>query len=432
MLVQFTVMVDGREVGVESREVSGSAAEMEEQIRQMQQRTGRMALEPALAHIADQTRAPWCCGRRMSNCGPRIFTLRTTFGEIPVSRSWYHCDRCQRRLAPADAQLCCGRHRLTRPLAQRVCQLATLAHFPELPELLANQHGLALSHHTLVDLVHDVGGCADRLRRAEAALSVKHRAPPPSLLDRPPRRIWVSVDGTMYCTNQREPDPEHPGRQRLVWQQMKVGCVAWEDEHGAWHKQLVWGRESPEEFGAALWRLACRCGYQEAKERLFAADGGAWCWDIQARHFSDAVGILDWYHVSEHLWSTAKLIAPDHPDDWAHTALRHLHDGGGTALREWLAPQISLRRGKGRAALEDLQTYLVRQQDHLDYPTYRRQGWPIGTGRMESSCKQLVGVRLKGPGMHWTEAGALAVTALKAIDLNGQWQSFWKNLLLSA
>ncbi len=58
MYVQFTVTVDGQEVGVESREVSGSAAAIEEQLRQMQQRTGRMALEPALLQIADQTPAP--------------------------------------------------------------------------------------------------------------------------------------------------------------------------------------------------------------------------------------------------------------------------------------------------------------------------------------------------------------------------------------
>ena len=93
----------------------------------------------------------------------------------------------------------------------------------------------------------------------------------------------------------------------------------------------MWGRESPEEFGAALWRLACRCGYVEAKEKLFAADGGAWCWDIQARYFSEAAGILDWYHASEHVWETAKLVAPDHASDWAHEALDRLRDGGGSS-----------------------------------------------------------------------------------------------------
>lgn len=432
MLFQFTVAVGGREVGVVSREISGTAAEIEEELRELEQRAGRMALEPALAQLAVQTPAPRCCGRAMQNRGLRPITVQTTFGEIPVARRVYQCGQCGRRLAPADAQFCCGRHRLTKPLAQRICQLATLAHFPQLPAVLANQHGIALSHDTLIQLVHDVGGGADRLRQADAAVSVRQRTPPKTRLDEPPRKVWVSVDGIMYCTNQREPDPDHPGRKRLRWQQMKVGCVAWEDADGNWHKQLVWGRESPAEFGAAVWRLACRCGYVEANEKLFAADGGAWCWDIQARYFRDAAGILDWYHVSEHVWAAAKIVSPQQSEDWSHEALTQLHDGGGAALREWLAPQVAPRRGAPRAALESLQNYLAGQSDHLDYPAYRQRGWPIGTGRMESSCKQLVGVRLKGPGMHWTEAGALAVTALKATDLNGQWQSFWNSPMLSA
>ena len=50
---------------------------------------------------------------------------------------------------------------------------------------------------------------------------------------------------------------------------------------------------------------------------------------------------------------------------------------------------------------------------------------------MESTCKQLVGQRLKGPGMHWIEQGAIAITALRATDLNGKWNSFWNPLALS-
>jgi hypothetical protein len=57
--------------------------------------------------------------------------------------------------------------------------------------------------------------------------------------------------------------------------------------------------------------------------------------------------------------------------------------------------------------------------------------WQIETGMIESTAKQLVGVRLKGPGMHWTEHGALAITALRAHDLNGHWHSFWKSLTLA-
>ena len=54
----------------------------------------------------------------------------------------------------------------------------------------------------------------------------------------------------------------------------------------------------------------------------------------------------------------------------------------------------------------------------MDDPDDREAGWPIGSGMIESTGKPLVGLRLKGPGRHWTEAGALAVTALRATDLN--------------
>lgn len=67
----------------------------------------------------------------------------------------------------------------------------------------------------------------------------------------------------------------------------------------------------------------------------------------------------------------------------------------------------------------------------MNYADYREAGWQIGTGMIESTGKQLVCQRLKGPGMHWTEIGALAVTALRATDLNGQWHPFWNSLTLT-
>lgn len=431
MLAKFTVEVEGRVVGCVERELSGTAAEIEEDVRRMHERTGRMVLEPAFQQIAEQTPAPCCCGYKMKNCGWRTIGVQTIFGEIPVPRRRYCCQGCGRNLYPADAQVCCGRHKLTRPLAQRICQLATIEHFTHLPELVAAQHGVTLSHETLWELVHDVGGAAERLRLAEARRCARQRAAPPSL-NPVPLRIYVSADGIMYCTNLTEPQPDHPDQNRLIWQQMKVGCVYWQDAKEHWHKQMVWGRESPEEFGAALWRLACQCGYQEARDKIFAADGGSWCWDIHARYFSDAAGVLDWYHASEHVWTAARLVAPEAPDAWAHSALDQLHTGGGAALLAWLKPQLDPDPDQPRTALEELQNYVAGQVDHMDYPNYRSQGWQIGSGMIESTCKQLVGLRLKGPGMHWSENGALAVTALRATDLNGKWKTFWNSLVLSA
>lgn len=60
-----------------------------------------------------------------------------------------------------------------------------------------------------------------------------------------------------------------------------------------------------------------------------------------------------------------------------------------------------------------------------DYVDYRAAGYVIGSGMMESTCKQLVTQRLKGTGMQWSEAGALAMTGLIAHRINGSWDRFW-------
>jgi len=57
----------------------------------------------------------------------------------------------------------------------------------------------------------------------------------------------------------------------------------------------------------------------------------------------------------------------------------------------------------------------------MDYPAYVRQGWPIGSGAMESFCKQLAR-RLKGPGMRWSLSNIDPMAALVSLYNCDQWQ----------
>lgn len=52
-------------------------------------------------------------------------------------------------------------------------------------------------------------------------------------------------------------------------------------------------------------------GVREADEVIFAADGGDWCGNIPERSFPTATGIVDWYHVSEHVWTCGKALHAD-------------------------------------------------------------------------------------------------------------------------
>jgi hypothetical protein len=75
--------------------------------------------------------------------------------------------------------------------------------------------------------------------------------------------------------------------------------------------------------------------------------------------------------------------------------------------------------------LSVLINYLRPRLAITDYPSYRKKDLVIGSGMMESSCKRVVDQRLKGPGMQWSEQGALAMAALTCQRLNGAWKAFW-------
>lgn len=441
--VEIIVRIDGREVALVRDQVQTTAAlALEEHVEQLKNRAGRAILEVGFAELAGDMRHPFCCGRSMENKGRRRVSIASQSGEVTFERNRYRCRECGRWLMPADAPICCGRHRITRLLARQVCQLATLEHFTRLEQLLADQHGVHLAHDAMLHLVHDVGDVAERKRLADVEhwkcqCTSDHKErqwPEPEIT---PAIIYISCDGIMYCTNESEPDPQHPGQQRLLWKQMRVGCVYWQDERECWHKRVVWGQEEDFlSFGASLLRLACRCGYRQAREKIFAADGGEWCWTIHQQYFADAQGILDWYHANQHVWQCGQALhardsSRDEAASWSRRAETLLYEQGGTELLDWLLEERKSRRGKQRQALEGLIRYLQPKLDRTDYPTYRHNGWQIGTGMIESTAKQLVGVRLKGPGMHWCPHGATAITALRAQDLNENWHHFWNTLAIA-
>jgi hypothetical protein len=72
---------------------------------------------------------------------------------------------------------------------------------------------------------------------------------------------------------------------------------------------------------------------------------------------------------------------------------------------------------------------LLRQSGGSDgRPTYEANGWHIGSGAVESACKTVVGQRLKGSGMRWSEVGAHAVCHVHALyrSEHSQWTDFWR------
>lgn len=205
-----------------------------------------------------------------------------------------------------------------------------------------------------------------------------------------------------------------------------------------WHEVktvVCWGRQEGEDLpprylategswevlGEAIFALARRQGLRLAQQVVCLADGAKPIWKVLERWFPQALGLLDWYHLHEHLATVATLL----PDGaaWHERQKRALAERGPTETL-WALQQVAQTGATGalrdtaRACLQ----YLQGNRRRLDYPRARALDYPIGTGRVESACGHVVQQRLKQAGMHWDHAHARAVLALRCADLNGDWE----------
>ena len=370
----------------------------------------------------------------MRHKGYKSRTLIGINGPVTVRRARFRCPVDGRFYYPLDEMLDLPPREVTVSLAKRGLRLATHMSFGELQEELFYQHDVQLSDTVLDRLMQQAGGVAEQDRQAAAqalcelpeGVAREKQVLAEALIARP-KRLYVSCDGVMYPTRYRQ--KEGDGR-RIVYQEMKCGTVFWQEGNDTWHKRVLSSRDDADRFGLSLWRLAVRCGMLQADEVIFISDGGSWCDTVARRHFHDAHRILDWFHLSEHIWEAAGALYGEEAaaKAWASECEERLRESSGIGLLRYLERSRRARSGSaGLEALDSLSGYLRPRLAITDYVEYRDRGWVIGSGMMESTCKQLVGKRLKGSGRQWSESGALAMTALIAQRLNRTWEAFWSS-----
>lgn len=59
----------------------------------------------------------------------------------------------------------------------------------------------------------------------------------------------------------------------------------------------------------------------------------------------------------------------------------------------------------------------------MDYARFRSLGYAIGSGTIESACKQIVVQRLRKSGAQWITDGAVRTAKARAAWLSGEWDS---------
>lgn len=169
-----------------------------------------------------------------------------------------------------------------------------------------------------------------------------------------------------------------------------------------------------------------RRGIERAGRVGAVVDGADWCQRFVDYHYPEARRILDLSHAAEHLTAIGQSVGPQGPllTPADQQRLRDdLRDAGPAGVLAELRPLVA-----SCAPDAEVQThlaYLSTREAQLQYPQFVAEGWPIGSGMVESANKLVVEDRLKGAGMHWDEANVNPMLALRNAYCNERWAEAW-------
>jgi hypothetical protein len=183
-------------------------------------------------------------------------------------------------------------------------------------------------------------------------------------------------------------------------------------------------------LGRLMRREASKLKIDQADTKYSVTDGADWIrrqYQVQLPMLE--ANVLDYYHLREHVIAASYRVlgeATPAAGSWREAMMGvALEEGPVRLLEEVGQLRRAARSPSKRAALEGLQNYVAARVEMLDYPRFKAQGWDIGSGPTEASCKTLT-ARLKGPGMRWDKPNAEGMMSLAAIRASRLWSPYWR------
>jgi len=195
------------------------------------------------------------------------------------------------------------------------------------------------------------------------------------------------------------------------------------------HKQVFATLKGKEKAVRQLAKRAARRLDKHIRECVALTDGSEPLQKQMLVRLPGFVLVLDIIHAVEYLWKAGTaLYGETDPQraEWVEAqtlallssrtelVIQHLEEKAAT-----LPPTTQVVK-----TLRQVANYFRRNQPYMDYATYLRRGWPIGTGVIEGTCRHLVKDRCELSGMLWTVNGADALLALRAVNENDDWDDF--------
>jgi hypothetical protein len=382
------------------------------------------------------------CGRRLQSKGFVSRRMLTLVGWVEWKRRVGRCpNHCTGGYAtPFDAVLAITAHQQTSVELMRLgCLLAVFLPFELAAQVLLQLCGIRISDDTVWQWVQTFGQQALQQVETDLANLANGIEPVPESLE----TAWAALPLVIAADGVSVPFRPHIGTAngKIRFREVKLALIARLQQHQSrtgktstrlQQRRLVAVLGSIDALQPRLQLEALRQGIMTATTVVWLSDGARGFWRLFEQSFAHlAVGILDFYHATQHLWQAAeaygKTIPARTPQQWFEQLRHRLRHGYVRGILKELGHLLKYRSTpeSAKPTLKRVQQYLTTHLAHLQYRQFKQLGFPIGSGMVESACKWLITQRFKGTGMRWSEQGFNHLLHLRLAWVNGRFDSLF-------
>ncbi len=388
---------------------------LEDGIRELLKETGRQVYEKVLEKEDKKLgkEVPCACGDKAKRISNRSAKLLTVFGWVSYRRTYYGCIACGKKESRLDKnwQIHPGE---VSPVMGKLLTIAGVEQaFEKAKRNIRNFLLVEVNDNSIRKFTQKAGKKQAELEsqwikesQDGAWLQKRERE-----LGDIPERLYASMDGVQTPVGDE-------------WRELKV--LNWYEVSPVYGKKEKRAREisyhcdiaKAQEFGKLLWATGVRRFADKAKELIFVCDGAIWIWNLVSYYYPKAIQIVDWYHAIEYLSPVASALfsKSEVKKRWLDKVKAWLWDGN---IEKVIWECEHYLDGVAAEFAKSAITYYSNNKERMRYSQYRQQGYAIGSGTVESSCKQVATARLKISGARWTLDGAVATAKARAAWLSG-------------
>jgi len=164
-------------------------------------------------------------------------------------------------------------------------------------------------------------------------------------------------------------------------------------------------------------------GIERAGQVVFLSDGALWLENLRNKLFPDSIGIVDFYHASQHLYKISdslRFYSNKKKKRFLEECYSLLELGEIDRMADLIMRKTI---DANRESIEKQLSYFTGNKEKMRYGLFRAAGLFIGSGVIEAGCKTIVENRLNGSGMRWSKKNAANVIALRCAIYSGAYDS---------